>query len=302
MSQEVIRLRQVNKSFGKHHVLKDVDLSVPEGSVFAFLGNNGEGKSTTIRLLTGLLRADSGEVSVLGKNLAAHGMAIKSQLGCIVDSPTLYPQLTAAEFLSIGCTLKQLVKSEIDRVLKQVDMMQAKHRRIANYSLGMKQRLALAHALLGQPKLLILDEPTNGLDPHGMLEIRDLIKRLPSKTGCTVFVSSHMLDEVEKVASHVALLKGGRILCQSSLSQVIASQDGKLKLEVCDAKYAGQLLENHGYQMHIADNRNLVIQSIAKNDIRQVNKQLIASGIDLFQSVYHKPSLEEWFLQSTQYA
>lgn len=302
MTENVIHLHKVNKSFGSHHVLKDLDLRVPKNSVFAFLGNNGEGKSTTIRLLTGLLRPDSGDIVIMGEHLKEQSVLIKNQLGCIVDSPSLYPQLTAKEFLTIGCKLKCLAKSEIDRVLALVDLQNAKYSQVVHFSLGMKQRLALAHALLGEPKLLILDEPTNGLDPHGMLEIRNLIKSLPSKLNCTVFVSSHMLDEVEKIASDVALLKNGQIQCQESLQDILAKQQGQLILDVSDISQAQKLLQENGHLASVDQDSRLTVNSICKDRIHHINKLIVESDLRLHQATYQQPSLEEWFLQSTQYA
>lgn len=302
MTENVIHLHKVNKSFGSHHVLKDLDLSVPKRSVFAFLGNNGEGKSTTIRLLIGLLRPDSGDIVIMGKRLKEQSIQIKKQLGCIVDSPALYPQLTASEFLTIGCKLKHLAKSEIDRVLALVDLQNAKNRQVAHFSLGMKQRLALAHALLGEPNLLILDEPTNGLDPHGMLEIRNLIRSLPDKLNCTVFVSSHMLDEVEKIASDVALLKNGQIQCQATLQDILAKQQGQLTLDVSDLHQAQKLLQDSGHLASVDQDCRLIVNSICKERVHHINKLIVESDMRLYQATYQQPSLEEWFLKSTQYA
>ena len=299
MTHPVIELNKVSKRFGTHQVLNDLDLSVPEGSVFAFLGNNGAGKSTTIRLITGLLQADQGEVRVLGKNIRTDRMAILQQLGCIVDSPSLYPNLSASEFLRIGCAIKKLPLQEIDRVLEVVNLREAGQTRVAHYSLGMKQRLALAHALLGSPALLILDEPTNGLDPQGIHEIRHLLKNLPEIAACSIFISSHQLDEVEKMASHLALLKDGRIFCQTSVAQWLATQTGVLSVEIDDAERAITILQTLGYAVQKVDAQHITVTQIAARQADRLHTGLIQAGIRLFQSVYQKPSLEDWFLQNT---
>jgi ABC-type multidrug transport system ATPase subunit len=295
----VIRLQNVNKSFGRQPVLKQLNLNVPEHSVYAFLGNNGEGKSTTIRLLTGLMRADEGQIEVLGLDVAKNKQKILQQVGTIVDSPALYPQLTAAEFLRIGCLLKGLAKSEIARILDTVGLTKVANQKIKTFSLGMKQRLALAHALLGTPKLLILDEPTNGLDPQGMLEIRELIKALPQTANCTVFLSSHLLDEVEKMATHVALLKHGSVQVESSIAQIKQNNTGTLRLDVCNATKAAQTLGAMGYQVTEHSPTALAVNDISDEGTDKINARLINSGLRLFQSVYHQPSLEEWFLNAT---
>ena len=297
MPSPVIDMRGVSKSFGQHHVIKDLSLAVPANSIFAFLGNNGEGKSTVIRLITGLLRADRGDISVLGMDVRSERRAILAQVGAIVDSPTLYPNLTGAEFLRIGCTIKCLPRTDIDRVLELVGMSGARERLIGRYSLGMKQRLAIAHALLGSPRLLILDEPTNGLDPEGMRDIRTLLKGLPGLTGNSIFVSSHNLDEVEKTATHVAVLKGGSIRFQAPIEELFARQVGALALDVGDAARAEQLLAGAAYQVERTESGQLRVAGVEKHNADRVHSLLVHAGISLYQSVYHTPSLEQWFLE-----
>ena len=227
-SENALALNQISKTYAGKQVLSQLNLAVPYGSVYAFLGNNGEGKSTTIRVLTGLEAPDAGSVTICGDNLYAKRRSLLSRsarfvpdyrllhrLGGLIDAPSLYPNLTAAEFLSIGCGIKGLPVSEIDRVLAVVSLTDAAKRLIGQFSLGMKQRLAIAHTLLGDPKLLILDEPTNGLDPSGIRDIRQLLSELPASTGTTVFFSTHNLDEVEKMATRFAVLKDGRIRFES---------------------------------------------------------------------------------------
>lgn len=294
-----IELTRVAKRFGARQVLRDINLEVPAGSVFAFVGNNGAGKSTTIRLLTGLLRPDTGTVRVLGKDIGADRAAVLRQLGCLVDSPSLYPNLTPAEFLRIGCAIKGLALGEIDRVLELVDMAYARAVPIATFSMGMKQRVALAHALLGKPALLILDEPNNGLDPQGIQEIRRLLRELPTREHCTVFVSSHQLDEVEKTASHVALLHEGQILCQSTVDQLLEPDAGCLSLEVSDARHALTVLQSLDYDVRVTGGRTLDVHRIAPDRADQLHASLIGAGGRLFQSVYRTPTLEDWFLKAT---
>ena len=297
MASQVIDMRGVRKSFGAHQVIDGLSLTMPEGSIFGFLGNNGAGKSTVIRMITGLLRADAGEIDVLGMDVRSARLAILGQIGAIVDAPSLYPNLTAAEFLRIGCTIKNLPWNEIDRVLTLVDMLGAGNRLIAKFSLGMKQRLALAHALLGSPRLLILDEPTNGLDPEGIRDIRHLLKSLPGLTGTSVFVSSHNLDEVEKTATHVALLKGGAIRFQAPIAELLAAQAGALAIEVGDVARAQQLLAGAAYNVARTDSGQLRVSGIERHNADRVHALLIHAGIRLYQSVYHTPSLEQWFLE-----
>ncbi|WP_166211769.1 ATP-binding cassette domain-containing protein [Cognatiluteimonas telluris] len=296
MAQTVIELEGVHKAFGQRPVLEDLRLSVPARSIFAFLGNNGQGKSTTIRLIVGLLGADRGRVCVLGKDIRRQRRDILAQVGCIVDAPSAYPNLNANEFLAIGCALKRLPRSQIDRVLAIVGLHAERKLRIEHYSLGMKQRLALAHALLGQPQLLILDEPTNGLDPEGIQEVRRLLASLPEVVGCSIFFASHQLDEVQKTATHLALLENGRVRLQTSIHELTRSLAGALSLTVCDADKGSALLAQQGYRVQRQGPNTMLVDGIARGEASRVNASLVQAGLDLFESAYAAPSLEQWFL------
>ncbi|MFC3095382.1 ATP-binding cassette domain-containing protein [Alteromonas sediminis] len=297
MHTPIIHVQNATKSFSALPVLKGLNISVPQRSVYAFLGNNGEGKSTTIRMLLGLLRADSGSIQVLGKDVA---QLDKRQVGAIIDAPVLYAHLTAREYLSITRSIKNLSKSEIARVLELVSLTKAGNRKISTFSLGMKQRLALAQALMGDPKLLILDEPTNGLDPQGMQEIRELIKQLPEQSDTSVFVSSHLLDEVEKMASHVGILRGGKLVLESSLEHAYKQMTSTLKLDVCSSQKAAEVLKVAGYQTVQETPSSLNVLNPVFEQIPDVTACLIKKGVQLFQAVYHKPTLEQWFLSSNK--
>jgi ABC-type multidrug transport system ATPase subunit len=297
MASHVIDMRGVRKAFGQHQVIDGLDLNVPEHSIFAFIGNNGAGKSTVIRMLTGLLRADSGEIEMLGMNVREARQAILAQIGAIVDAPSLYPNLNASEFLRIGCTIKALPRTEIGRVLDLVGLAGVGARLTGKFSLGMKQRLAIAHALLGSPKLLILDEPTNGLDPEGIRDIRTLLMTLPQQAGTSVFVSSHNLDEVEKMASHVAVLKGGVVRLQAPIAELLAGQGGTLAIDVGDVARAEQLLAGAAYRVERSGAGQLKVSGVERHHADRVHALLVHAGIRLYQSVYHTPSLEQWFLE-----
>jgi ABC-type multidrug transport system ATPase subunit len=304
MQNLAIQMMGVVKRFKQHDVLKGLDLAVPERSIFAFLGNNGEGKSTAIRLMLGLLHPDQGTIQILGRDIARERKYILQQTGCLVEAPSAYPNLTAREFLRIACTLKALPRSEIDRVLEIVGLTADGRRRIEQFSLGMKQRLALAHALVGSPKLLILDEPGNGLDPVGMQEIRGLIASLPDASNCTVLISSHQLDEVEKIATHVALLKEGRVQFQSEMATLYAQQDGYLTLTVDDAVSAQRVLIetllDQVFDVTITSAQSLRVDRIPQELAYRVNACLIKADLRLHQSIFEKPTLEQWFHQTTQ--
>ncbi|WP_426209262.1 ABC transporter ATP-binding protein [Massilia sp. TWP1-3-3] len=296
MISHVIQMSGVCKAFGKHQVIDGLSLAVPEHSIFAFLGNNGEGKSTVIRMITGLLRADRGDIDVLGMDVRTERRAILSQIGAIVDAPSLYPNLNADEFLRIGCIIKDLAPTEVGRVLELVKLEKTRGRLIGKFSLGMKQRLAIAHALLGSPRLLIMDEPTNGLDPEGTLDIRTLLKSLPAVNGTSIFISSHNLAEIEKTATHVALLKGGTVRFQAPIDDLLAQQTGALAIDVGDIARAHQLLSGAAYQVERTEGGQLRVSGVERHHADRVHALLVHAGIRLYQSVYHTPSLEQWFL------
>lgn len=304
MQNPAIQLTGVVKRFKQYEVLKGLNLAVPERSIFAFLGNNGEGKSTAIRLMLGLLHPDQGRIQILGRDITIERKWILQQTGCLVEAPSAYPNLTAREFLSIACILKSLSSTEIDRVLGIVGLFADGRRLISQFSLGMKQRLALAHALLGSPKLLILDEPGNGLDPVGMQEIRNLIASLPETGNCTVLVSSHQLDEVEKIASHLALLKNGCVQFQSEMAALYAQQDAYLTLMVDDAVLAQKVLMetlvDQAAEVTITSPQSLRVHRLPQELAYKVNACLIKADLRLHQSIFEKPTLEQWFHQSTQ--
>ena len=307
-SENALALNQISKTYAGKQVLSQLNLAVPYGSVYAFLGNNGEGKSTTIRVLTGLEAPDAGSVTICGDNLYAKRRSLLSRsarfvpdyrllhrLGGMIDAPSLYPNLTAAEFLSIGCGIKGLPVSEIDRVLAVVSLTDAAKRLIGQFSLGMKQRLAIAHTLLGDPKLLILDEPTNGLDPSGIRDIRQLLSELPASTGTTIFFSTHNLDEVEKMATRFAVLKDGRIRFESDIPSWKAAQQFNMTLEVGDANAAHTVLLKHGFQSTMTNPNTVRVEGLHRDEQPRLHALLVNEGIELFQSYQSKTSLEQWF-------
>jgi ABC-2 type transport system ATP-binding protein len=214
-----IATRDLTRRFGDHVAVDHINLAVPPRTVYGFLGPNGAGKSTTIRMLLGLLRPDAGHVHLLGRPLAAHREALLREVGALVEAPSVYAHLTGRENLTVTATLRGGVPDAgIDRALDVVNLRDAADQRVGAYSLGMKQRLGLALALLGEPQLLILDEPTNGLDPAGIQEMRALIREVPERAGVTVFISSHLLSEIELMASHVGIIHEGRLVFQGAVS------------------------------------------------------------------------------------
>lgn len=288
----VIRTSRLTRHFGKLAAVNGLDLAVPAGCVSAFLGPNGAGKTTAIRLLLGLLKPDSGTCEVLGYP-PGHLKAL-GQLGALVETPSLYPQLTGFENVEITRLLRNLPSTESTRVLSLVGLGSSSDRQVQTYSLGMRQRLGLALALIGDPRLLILDEPTNGLDPAGIQEMRELIRRLPRETGATVFLSSHLLAEVEHIADHLVVIHRGRLRYQGGLDGFGGEGGHRLRIRVGDESGAAQVLAAAGV-VHQMDGRFIEVMGRPEDGPR-IASMLVSAGIPLFELTPERTSLETRFL------
>ena len=240
-----IETDDLTRRFGRSPAVDGVALRVPMGCVYGFLGPNGAGKTTTMRLLLGLLRPDHGSVRLVGHDLHTHRRAALSNVGALIETSTLYEHLSGRTNLDLTRRLLGQPLSEVDRVLDLVDLRPAADARAGTYSLGMKQRLALARALLGTPRLLLLDEPTNGLDPDGIIAMRALIRALPDRIGGTVFVSSHLLSEVEHVADHAGVMRNGRLILQDEVRTMLRGAEA-VDIAVQEAEAAAALLRARG--------------------------------------------------------
>lgn len=274
-------------------------MQVAKGAIYGFLGPNGSGKTTTIKILLGLLRPDTGEVSVFGKSPFTDPKAVLSRIGAMVEVPSLYGHLTGRENLEITRRLLGADRSTIPRVLDLVDLAGAADRRARTYSLGMKQRLSLALALLNQPHLLILDEPTNGLDPAGIREMRELITRLPRETGVTIFLSSHLLSEVEQMATHVGIVTRGRLLFQGSLEQLRSHQALSLRLRVDDPATALALLQSEVWPQAVPQDGTIVGPIDSEQIVPLITRTLVEKEIGVYEVRIEKPTLEASFLTMT---
>jgi ABC-2 type transport system ATP-binding protein len=269
-----------------------IDLMIKAGRITGFLGPNGAGKTTTISLLLGLLKADSGDCQVLGRSPGDLG--VLRQIGALVESPSLYDHLTGTENLEITRLMRNLPKSDIGRVLNLVGLTQDARRPVRIYSLGMKQRLGMALALMGEPSLLILDEPMNGLDPAGILEMREMIRELPKKTGATVFLSSHILAEVEQAASDLTVIHRGRLRYQGPVDGLAAGDDSDILVKVDNPGKALGLLTQSGVSARIES--EAILAQVAYNDIPKLNSALAADGLLVYEITPRRKNLEARFL------
>ncbi len=288
------------RSFDRQTVVDQLSLNVPAGSVYGFLGPNGAGKTTTIRMLLGLIRPHAGEVRLFGKPLHSHRLEVLRQVSALVEAPSLYPQLTGFENMEVTRRMLGLPRQAIDRALGMTGMLDAKNKLVRAYSMGMKQRLALALALMPGPALLILDEPTNGLDPAGILEVRELIAQLPRKMGMTVFLSSHLLSEVEQVATHIGIVNQGRLLFEGSLNQLHAERQQYLLLSSDKPEQARELASRNGWRLLPGSNGRLKLEVNGPADVALVNRQMVQEGVNVHQLELVQPSLEDIFMTLTK--
>lgn len=293
----------LGKAVGGRQVVSDVSLAVPDGSVYGFLGPNGAGKTTTMRLLLGLISPDAGNIEIFGQGLAEHRLELLRRIGSFIEGPAAYDHLTGRQVLDIARRLLGLPTSDVDRVLRIVDMAGAANRRTGTYSLGMRQRLALGRALLGRPDLLLLDEPTNGLDPEGIADMRTLIRNLPEAAGCTVFVSSHLLGEVEQIASHVGLIREGRLVCQGPLDTLLSPRR-QVRMRTSNSSQAARILSISGWEINAVKNDVLISTAppkpISGSAIADANRQLVEAGISVLHLSEHRPSLEDLYRTALQ--
>lgn len=298
MLHPVIRTTGLSKTYGGVHALRDAHIDVPKASVFGFLGPNGSGKTTTIRLLLGLQRPTSGRVTVLD-HPAGDAKSLR-RLGALVEGPSLYPNLTGLENLRVTAFYRGCDAQTCRHALETVGLRDAAHQQVRGFSLGMKQRLALATALLHEPELLILDEPTNGLDPAGILEMRTLVRDLNLQQGVTIFVSSHLLAEIEQIASHLAVLYRGTVKFSGTLESLRQRTTARLVIGVGEADAALNLLRSHGLTAAVDPSGRLIVTPSDRLPPAAINRLLVDAGIPVHHLVLDRPSLEDQFLDLTR--
>ncbi len=299
MDECLIETRELTRRFGDRVAVDELNLSVPAAGVYGFLGPNGAGKTTAIRMLLGLIRPNAGEVRLFGVPVARDRASLMRRVGALVESPSLYPHLTGRENLEVTRRLLGAPRNLIDVALDTVKLTKDADRRVREYSLGMRQRLGLALALLNKPELLILDEPTNGLDPAGIHEMRDLIRRLPDEFGVTVFLSSHLLSEVEQIASHIGIIHEGKLLFQGPLTELQTKQQTQLIVGVKQIDAASECLAKAGWNVHRSVDGMLSIAAKTSDDAAKINKLLVDQRLDVFHIALAQPSLEDIFLTLT---
>lgn len=296
MSKYIIETKNLTKNFGNFTAVKGVDLKVPQGGIYGFLGPNGAGKSTTIRMLLGLISATQGDATLFGKSIENERIEILKKVGSMVESPSYYGHLTSYENLNITREILKVEKSHIDRVLNIVGLSEVRNKKVKEFSLGMKQRLGIAQALIGNPQLLILDEPTNGLDPEGIREIRNLIRTLPEEMGITVLISSHLLSEIELMATHVGIINKGSMIFQGTLEELRRKSTSEVKIVAEPMERVVAHLNKLDYKAVIREHGIFINQC---EDIPNLVKELVLNNFKIYHISENKSTLEDIFLNIT---
>ena len=294
----IVQTENLSKRFGKEHAVAGLDLKIRKGEIYGFLGPNGAGKTTTIRMLLGLMKPTAGKIKIFQKDLTKERINILAKVGSLVENPSYYPHLTAYENLEALRKILGVPKSRIDEVLEIVRLKDVANKKVKGFSLGMKQRLGIAASLLHNPELLILDEPTNGLDPSGIIEIRNLIKRLPSEFGITIVISSHLLSEIDQMATTVGIILKGKMIFQDSIEAMRMYAQPKIVLKVSNSEKAWRLLIANGIKGECKDGL-ILLNECANEQVAQIVHILVQEGISIYRVEEEKQSLEDIFLQMT---
>lgn len=294
-----VETNQLSYSFAANErILNNINLRVPTGSIYGFLGPNGAGKTTTLRLLLGLLKKQQGDILMLNKDFQKNRTAILKCIGSLIESPSLYGHLTALENLQLQQKLYQCPKESITEVLQTVGLLHTGKKKASQFSLGMKQRLSIAIALLHKPALLILDEPTNGLDPNGIIEIRDLLKKINTEQGIGIVISSHLLAEIEKLVTHVGIISKGNMVFQGTLKDLVDKQyqHSRLILNTNDIEATAAILKSLELDGTMAEGR-IIMPIPPKDIIAMLNRQLVNQGIEVYEMSVIKKDLETIFME-----
>lgn len=294
--ETILSLKKLTKKYGALTAVDNLSFTIKKGNVYGILGPNGSGKSTTLGMVLNVVNKTSGEFAWFGGNMKTHE-ALK-KVGAIIEHPNFYPYMTATQNLALVCKIKDVPKDKIEEKLEIVNLLDRKDSKFRTFSLGMKQRLAIASALLNDPEILILDEPTNGLDPQGIHQIREIIRKIAAG-GTTILLASHLLDEVEKVCSHVVIIRNGKKLYSGPVDAINASH-GFFELQAKNMQLLQELLKAHPGIENVSE-KNDVVTAILKEpmDAETINAYLFEKGLALSYLVKRKESLEEQFLELT---
>ncbi|MED3802353.1 ABC transporter ATP-binding protein [Lysinibacillus xylanilyticus] len=294
-TQPIVQLQNISKTIGGKQLIQQLNIDLYPGQITGFLGPNGAGKTTTIRMMTGLMHPTEGNVIIDGLSLKENYEEAISKVGVIVENPEMYKFMTGYKnLLHFARMHKNVTKERIEEVVKQVGLEKRIHEKVSTYSLGMRQRLGLAQALLHRPKFLILDEPTNGLDPAGIREFRMYLRKIAAEDGVSVFVSSHLLSEIELMCDRVAVIQNGKLI---DIRDINVETSSFYYIEATPNNQAAELLQKLDYNF-VTENNGYVVE-IKKEDIPKLISQFVNEGIQLFAVQPHQKTLEDQFLEMT---
>ncbi len=299
--QNILSIRGVRFGYGKHSILQGIDLTIPQGSIFGYLGKNGAGKSTTIKILLGLLPITEGDIFFHGKNLKDAPLLLRSSVGSMIEHPCFYPFLSVEENLRYLNTLSPMERTRIAEVLSMVGLKDHAQKKAHSLSSGLKQRLGLAMTLFHRPEMLILDEPLNALDPQGIYELRLILQKLNKEDGVTIFLSSHILDELEKVADLVAIIGDGKILYQGSIEELSKKQANKVRFKVNDTSRItqGDYLSVFP-SIRVCDSQNFECEINTETDFAKIIEKLCKDQISIYGIHEKRSLLEDAFIHLTE--
>lgn len=296
--ENILEIKNVSKKIGKKQILKDITLEVKQGEIFGFVGPNGAGKTTLIKTMLGLYKQDSGSITINGFNIKTEFEKAMENIGAIIENPEMYDYLSGKDNLKIYKMIGNVSDEILEEIIKTVKLENRINNKVKTYSLGMRQRLGLAQALISNPKLLILDEPTNGLDPIGIKELRELLKKISKEKNISVFVSSHILSEIELICDRIAIIDGGSLIEIKDLKDKKQDAKDKVLFEVSDSKIASKYLNKQNYKNEILD--NYIVLEIKKEEIPNINKLLVSNNINVFEIKKVKKTLEDEFIEKTK--
>lgn len=301
MSNTVLEIKNVSKYFGRKKIIDNITLDVKEGEIYGFLGPNGAGKTTTIKMALGLLSIDEGNIIINGNDIKKHFEKAMENIGGIVENPDMYNYMTGRENLKLYARIRNVKKERIDEVIKLVDMEKAADQKVGKYSLGMKQRMGLALTLLHSPKVLILDEPTNGLDPVGIKSLRNILKNIAKEEKTAIFVSSHIIGEMQAMCDKIAMIKDGKIIKISDIDTLLKhSEDDKVEC-VVKAKQLDKAFKLIKDELtdEVKKDDNEITFKINKEDISKITKLLVSNDVDVESITEKETTLEDIFFDTT---
>ena len=296
--KNILEIKNVSKKIGKKQILKDITLEVKQGEIFGFVGPNGAGKTTLIKTMLGLYKQDSGSITINGFNIKTEFEKAMENIGAIIENPEMYDYLSGKDNLKIYKMISNASDETLEEVVKTVKLENRINNKVKTYSLGMRQRLGLAQALISKPKLLILDEPTNGLDPIGIKELRDLLKKISKEKNISVFVSSHILSEIELMCDRIAIIDGGSLIEIKDLKDKKQDAKDRVLFEVSSPNLASEHLNKQNYKNEVSDNH--VVVETKKEEIPNINKLLVNNNINVFEIKTIKKTLEDEFIEKTK--